>query len=114
MDTLFRYQNTSLLQVKLGWGVAGASWAYCVATLVQLTLLITYVIVSGRASTVFGWPCRAALQVPTGLCVMHSCLLGLSARALHLSGASIAWTQPLHLPCCASEDLAASSMVPAC
>ena len=53
----------SLLQVTLGLGVAGASWAYCSVMAGQVLLLAAYVLATGRAATTWGFPSHEALQV---------------------------------------------------
>ena len=61
-------------QVRLGMGVAGGSWAYAVTAFNQIWMLAAYILLTGRASIVWGLrPSAAAFKVG-GLAVAASWL----------------------------------------
>ena len=57
------------MQVRMGMGVAGGSWAYTVTAFNQIWMLGLYVMLTRRAATVWGLkPTAAALKVSARVC----------------------------------------------
>ena len=57
------------MQVRTGMGVAGGSWAYTITAFNQVWMLGLYVVLTGRAATVWGLqPTAAALKVGAWVC----------------------------------------------